>query len=407
MFQGKHILLGVTGGIAAYKSCYLVRELKKHGAEVKVVMTPAATQFIAPLTLSTLSGNPVLINMFPEDQTKGTDLSTWHIHLALWADVMLIAPASANTIAKIAHGFADNFLTALVLALRSPLIVAPTMDMDMYANPVTQKNIATLRELGCTIIEPESGELASGLVGMGRLPEPEVILAVIESVLSKKHRDLEGKKILVTAGPTYEPIDPVRFIGNRSSGKMGYAIANAAAQRGAAVTLISGPVALPTPRNVQRINITTAEEMFNAVASRYESADVVVMAAAVADYAPAHPFEHKLKKDNRSSQSLTLELRQTKDTLRYLGEHKTYQLLVGFALETTDELENAKEKLARKNLDFIVLNNPTVEGAAFGSDTNVVTIIHQHGAVESFEKMSKHDVANVILDRVVKRLKGE
>jgi len=402
MLQGKHILLGVTGSIAAFKSCYLVRHFRKLGAEVKVVMTPAATQFITPLTLSTLSGSEVVINVFPYDPSNPARWdTTLHIDVALWADVMLIAPASANTIAKIAHGFADNFLTSLVLAIRCPLVVAPAMDVEMYQNPITQKNITALRERGCLIIDPEEGELASGLIGIGRLAEPATIVKFIQNVLAKTHRDLQGRKILVTAGPTYEPIDPVRFIGNRSSGKMGFAIANAAAQRGADVTLIAGPVHLPTPSNVRRIDVATTNEMFNVVTAYYQTTDAVIMAAAVADYAPVHPFEHKLKKEDILSKSINVELQPTPDILQHLGQYKEHHILVGFALETENELENAKEKLMKKNLDFIVLNNPMETGAAFGADTNIITIIHRDGTSERFEKMPKYDVANVILDRVV------
>lgn len=401
MFHGKHILLGVTGSIAAFKSCHLVREFRRLGAEVKVVMTPAATQFVAPLTFSTLSGSEVIISMFPDDPSKGTNLTTWHINVALWADVMLIAPASANTIAKIAHGFADNSLTSLVLAIRCPLVIAPAMDVEMYSNPATQKNLVTLKERGCLVVDPEEGELASGLIGMGRLAEPAAIVQTIQNALAGTSHDLEGKNIIVTAGPTYEPIDPVRFIGNRSSGKMGFAVANAAALRGAKVTLIAGPVHLPTPRNVHRVDVATAQEMFDAVTAHYQTADAVIMAAAVADYAPLHSAEQKLKKEDILSKSINVELRSTPDIVQYLGQHKGRHLLVGFALETENEIENAREKLGKKNLDFIVLNNPKEEGAAFGADTNIITIIHRDGTSENFEKMPKHDVANVILDRVV------
>jgi phosphopantothenoylcysteine decarboxylase/phosphopantothenate--cysteine ligase len=400
MLSGKHILLGVTGSIAAYKSCYLVREFRKLGAEVKVVMTPAASQFVSPFTLSTLSGNEVIINMFPDDTSKGTGVGTWHIDLSMWADAMLIAPASANTTAKIAHGFADNFLTSIVLAIRCPLVVAPAMDVEMYKNPFTQKNIAVLKEQGYFILDPEEGELASGLTGIGRLAEPDTIVKFIESLLGSERRDLSGKKIIVTAGPTYEPVDPVRFIGNRSSGKMGFATANAAAQRGADVVLVSGPVSLPTPPHVRRVDVATAKGMFDAVTAEYHSSDAVVMAAAVADYAPVHPSDHKLKKEEFLTQT-NIELEPTPDILLHLGQNRKRQILVGFALETENEMENAREKLRKKNLDLIVLNNPTQEGATFGSDTNIVTIIHRGGTSEHFEKMPKYDVANLILDRIV------
>ena len=322
-----------------------------------------------------------------------------HIKLGLWADAMLVAPATANTIAKIAQGIADDVISSTVLALRCPLLVAPAMDIDMYLNEATQKNLSILRERGHHILLPVEGELASGLVGPGRLPEPDAIMAFVESIIEKTPLDLKKKKILVTAGPTYEPIDPVRFIGNRSSGKMGFAIAAAAAQRGADVTLISGPVALGTPKNVSRIDVETAEQMLNAVTKQAKKCDAIIMSAAVADYTPKKPASNKIKKET-STRGLTLELQPTSDILRGLGAKKNGTVLVGFALETRDEMKNAKEKLRKKNLDFIVLNSTRDEGSAFGSDTNVVTIIGRDGKAEKLSKMPKFDVAVEILNRV-------
>jgi phosphopantothenoylcysteine decarboxylase/phosphopantothenate--cysteine ligase len=402
MLKGKNIILGITGGIAAYKTPWLVRELKKAGAEVKVVMTESAREFVTPLTLSTVSGHEVVVGMFPNQGTPTVQAGTWHIYMAQWADAMLVAPATANTIAKIAHGFADSAVTSLVLALRSPLILAPAMDLDMWEHPLTQNNIAILKEMGCFVLPPDTGELASGLVGAGRLPEIDAIVKFVDGVVGKTYRDLKGKKILVTAGPTYEPLDPVRFVGNRSSGKMGFAIATAAALRGADVTLVSGPVHLTTPRNVKRVDVETAEQMADAVARHARHASVVVMSAAVADFTPTKTAAQKIKKNGGE---LTLALSPTVDILASLGKHKNGKVLVGFALETTDGVKNAKEKLQKKNLDFIVLNNPTDEGAAFGGDTNVVTLIDRKGKTEKLPKMSKFDVATEILNRVSALLK--
>lgn len=400
MLAGKKILLGITGGIAAYKIPWLIRDLKKAGAEVQVVMTPSATEFVTPVVLSTLSQREVLTTLWPPDNSGNIKATTEHIEMALWADLMLIAPASANTIAKISYGVADNALTTLVLALRCPLAIAPSMDVDMYQHEATQHNIALLRERGIHILEPESGALASGLEGPGRLPEMEIIVHFIDEILEKTNQDLRGKKILVTAGPTYEPIDPVRFIGNRSSGKMGFALANAAAQRGAEVTLISGPVVLETPRHVHRIDIQTAEEMSAAILPLAEECDAVIMAAAVADYTPIAPADHKLKKQDTGGNEFSLQLRKTGDILAALGKKKKKTVLVGFALETHNEISEAQKKIQSKNLDFIVLNNPLVEGAAFGSETNVVTILDSSGRIEKFGTMPKFDVATIILNKV-------
>ncbi len=400
MMQGKHILLGVTGGIAAYKTAYLVRELVKTGADVQVVMTPSATEFITPLTLSVLSRREVVVEMFPRSPDTPTMQWTRHVELGLWADVMLVAPASANTIAKIAHGLADNFLTTLILALRCPLVVAPAMDMDMYVNEATQRNIVRLREQGCSIIEPESGELASGLSGPGRLPEVDVLMERLRLVLSVASRDLAGKRVLVTAGPTQEPIDPVRYVGNRSSGKMGFALAAAAAQRGAEVTLVAGPVGLATPRNVRRIDVTTAREMEHAVLREFPGTDALLMAAAVADFSPVSPAERKIKRDQIAEGRWSLELARNTDILKAAGEQKKKQVLVGFALETDDGEESARRKLAAKNCDIIVLNSAVAEGAGFGTDTNIVTIIAADGSVERLPRLPKIDVAHKILSRI-------
>ncbi len=397
MLQEKKILLGVTGGIAAYKAAYVVRELKRHGADVRVIMTHSATQFITPLTLSTLSQHDVIVSLWPESTHESTDLGVRHIDLGLWADAMLILPATANTIAKLATGVADNALTSTALSIRCPLIIAPAMDVDMYRHPATQQNIGVLQERGCHTIEPESGDLASGLSGPGRLPELQPIIDKLEQVLSGSEKDLEGMPILVTAGPTYEKIDPVRFIGNRSSGKMGFAIAKAASQRGANVTLISGPAALQTPIGVRRIDVESAAEMYEAVTREYENHRVIMMAAAVADFRPAKAAAQKLKKMSDGN-TPELMLEQTEDILRFIGQKKNAHIVIGFALETENELSNAREKLKNKNLDYIVLNNPTKEGSAFGSDTNQITIIDKNGEVREYPLMSKFEAANKIID---------
>ena len=401
MLTGRHIVLGVTGGIAAYKSAHLVRELIRGGAEVQVVMTHAATQFITPLTLSTLSRREVIVDMFPPSPDQPTMQWTKHIDIALWGDVMLLAPASANTIAKIAYGIADNFLTTLVLALRCPLVLAPSMDVDMYGNEATQRNIAALRESGCHIIEPESGELASGLHGAGRLPDVDHLVRELAKVLEAAHRDFRGKRVLVTAGPTHEAIDPIRYISNRSSGKMGFALAAAAAQRGADVTLISGPVHLHTPLTVRRIDVTTAREMTAAVEREFPAADLLVMAAAVADFSPAHVSATKIKREEQTGDSMTLALSKVPDILKAIAPSKGKRVVVGFALETDDGVANAQRKLAAKNLDFIVLNNPRDAGAGFGIDTNIVTIIRPDAKPEQLPRAPKIDVAHAILTRAV------
>jgi len=399
--RGKHILIGITGGIAAYKVGYLIRELIRLGAHVKVMMTEAGTRFVTPLTFSTLSKNPIFTDLWSTNQSSDSDISTQHIDLANWADVLVIAPASANTIAKLTHGISDNLLTVVSLATTRPIILAPTMDAEMYLNAITQKNLEILKERGYFVIPPAEGELASGLTGLGRLPEIKNIVDTIEKVLDHSNQDLRKKKIIVTAGPTYEAIDPVRFVGNRSSGKMGFAIANAAAQRGADVTLIAGPVVLETPRNVKRIDIESAQEMLNAVLAHTKKADALIMSAAVADFTPAHPSKHKIKKQV-GSKTLELSLKSTPDILAEIGKKKKKVVLVGFALETKDELASVKDKLQKKNLNFIVLNSFSKQNRVFGSDVNAVTIISRGGRIEIFPKMPKFDVANIILDKIKK-----
>jgi phosphopantothenoylcysteine decarboxylase/phosphopantothenate--cysteine ligase len=396
----KHILLGVCGGIAAYKICSVVRLLKKSGAEVRVLMTQAATQFVTPLTFSALSQEEVLVSLWPQDTHSSTAAGVRHIDLGLWADLMLVAPATADMLAKLAHGLADDVVSSTALALRCPLALAPSMDVDMFEHPATQQNLSVLRARGCRILPPEVGELASGLTGRGRLPEPETIVAFVEAVLTGTTHDYAGKKVVVTAGPTHEPIDPVRFIGNRSSGKMGFALAQCAAERGGDVTLVSGPVTLATPRNVRRIDVETAAEMNAAVQSAVTDADIVIMAAAVADFTPASPATIKIKKQGSTVPELALV--STTDIAKELGKNKGSRIHVGFALETHDELENAKKKLREKNFDYIVLNSTRDEGAAFGTDTNVVTIISGDGTADSLPKMSKFDVAAEILNRVAR-----
>ena len=399
MLKGRKILLGITGGIAAYKSCYLVREFVKGGARVKVVMTPSATKFVSPLTFSTLSKNPVSADIWSSDQSTQTDIGTRHIDTANWPDVYLIAPASAHTVSKITHGSADTLVSLIALATRVPIVLVPTMDADMYLNEVTKANLARLQERGFHVLQPDFGEHASGLSGPGRFPEIESILKQVETIVSGSHRDLARKRILITAGPTYEAIDPVRFIGNRSSGKMGFAVANAAAQRGASVTLVAGPVRLETPRNAERIDVESANEMYNAVLSHAKRKDAVIMAAAVADFMPESPSKQKIKK-SAAGTTPDIRLKTTPDVLAALGKKRMNKVLVGFALETDSAMENARTKLKEKNLDFIVLNSLEKGRSAFGSDTNTVTIIDKQGKTEEFPEMSKFDVANRILDRV-------
>ncbi|MBV6479722.1 MAG: Coenzyme A biosynthesis bifunctional protein CoaBC [Ignavibacteria bacterium] len=399
MLKGKKILIGISGGIAAYKICTLVRLLVKQGAEVRIIMTPSAVNFVSPVTLSVLSGNEVFINMFPESpdlcNAEKTELKTWHVNFGLWADVFLIAPATANTIAKISAGIADNFLLASVLASKCPVIISPSMDDDMYKNHVTTFNIDKLKFSGYKIIEPEYGELASGLVGEGRMPEPEKLFGYLKEFFDKKS-DLSGKKILITAGPTVEFIDKVRFVSNPSTGKMGFEIARAAKDRGAEVTLISGPVMLNDIAGVKRINVTSADEMLKSVKLNLRNKDLIVMAAAVEDFRPVKKVNTKIKKEDKNR--FVFEFEKTPDILYFLGKNKKRYKLAGFALETENLLENAKKKLKEKNLDFIVLNNPDIHGAGFGTNTNVITIIDTK-STKSYPLMSKYDAGNEILNK--------
>lgn len=397
MLRGKNIVLGVCGSIAAYKSAFLVRLLVKAQANVQVIMTPDAVNFITPLTLSTLSKKPVLTDYF--DAKTGS----WnnHVNLGLWADIVLIAPLSANTLAKLANGLCDNLLSAVYLSARSPVLLAPAMDLDMWAHPATQSNVKKVQSYGNLIIPPANGELASGLHGEGRMAEPEEIVAYLAGKFDQD-LPLKGKKVLITAGPTYEAIDPVRFIGNHSSGKMGFALAQVIQDLGADVTLISGPSALPTPSFVKRIDITSAQELFEACDQHFHDADIVIMSAAVADYRPKTIANDKIKKDDSE---LSLVLEKTTDVLKALGEKKRPgQLLVGFALETSNEKENAKQKIKRKNLDFIVLNSLRDPGAGFAGDQNKITIIDRDGKERSFELKSKLEVAKDITNEILSLL---
>jgi phosphopantothenoylcysteine decarboxylase/phosphopantothenate--cysteine ligase len=398
VLSGKKIVLGVSGGIAAYKTAALVRLFIKSGAQVKVVMTPAAKDFVTPLTLSTLSKNPVHATFYSEEDRD----AEWnnHVELGLWADLMLIAPATANTLSKMATGNCDNLLIAVYLSAKCPVYFAPAMDLDMYKHPSTLESFSALKSFGNTMIPAETGELASGLSGEGRMAEPENILAFLEADLESK-LPLKGKKILVTAGPTYEAIDPVRFIGNHSSGKMGFDIAQKAAELGATVFLISGPTHLNiSDSRVQLIRVTSAAEMHDAAHRYFPEADVAIAAAAVADYSPKFPAGQKIKKIERD---LTIELEKTKDILASLGQIKQKQFLVGFALETENEIENAKEKIRKKNLDLIVLNSLNDEGAGFGKPTNKITFIDRDFNVEPMELKSKEEVAADILNKVDNR----
>lgn len=400
MLKGKKILVAVTGGIAAYKIPFLLRELKKRGAQSRVIMTEAAAEFVTPLTCSVLSGHDVVVGTFPSKGSRRVGMGTWHISLGRWADLMLIAPATANTLAKLSHGYADDAVSTLALAARCQVMVAPSMDVDMWLHRATQENVSRLREMGYAVLHPDEGELASGLSGPGRLPGVDALLEAIDRTLSRSRRDFRGKKVLVTAGPTREAIDPVRYIGNRSSGKMGFALARAAAERGADVTLVSGDVPLETPRMVRRVGVESAAEMRRAVVRHSRRADVIIMAAAVADFAPIVASRKKIKKEEMRGGRLTLTLRKTDDILAGLSKRKNGQVVVGFALETHDEIPSARRKLTGKNLDFVILNNPLRPGSGFGSETNIVTILSRKGKVERLRKLPKLEVANEILDRV-------
>lgn len=399
MLQGKKIVLGITGSIAAYKACLVIRALVKRGAEVQVVMTPAAKEFITPLTLATLTRRPVVSDFF--DRRDGS----WHSHvdLGLWADAMLIAPCTASTLGKMVGGIADNMLITTYLSMKAPVLVAPAMDLDMYAHESTQHNLATLRSWGTHIIEPQNGFLASGLEGKGRMEEPEVIVATVEKLLDRPTTDVDmsGKKIMITAGPTYERLDPVRFIGNYSSGKMGFALAEECAARGAEVTLVCGPVTLPTPAGVRRIDVESCEQMHAAAKELFADADAAILCAAVADFRPEQCSATKIK---RGSSDLVLRLCPTHDIAATLGAIKgERQTLVGFALETDNEQANAEGKLRRKNLDFIVLNSTRNAGTTFCSDDNQVSIITADG-ITAYGKKSKRAVAHDIVDHLCRTM---
>lgn len=397
MLKGKHIILGITGGIAAYKSASLIRLLVKKGAEVQVVITPSGKEFITPVTLSALTGKPVICDFF----TANTGLWNSHVDLGLWADAMVIAPATACTIGKMANGIADNMLVTTYLSAKAPVFIAPAMDLDMMAHPSTTRNLELLRSYGNHIIEPASGELASHLIGKGRMEEPEKIVEVLENFFSKG-KPLAGKKVMLTAGPTYERIDPVRFIGNFSTGKMGYSLADAAARLGADVTLISGPVSVCAKESsVKVINVESAREMCEAAEKAFAESDIAIMCAAVADYAPANPLNSKIKRE--TDEIPTIQLVKNPDIAATLGQKKHQgQTLVGFALETDNGIENAKRKIQSKNLDMIVLNMLSDPGAGFGTDTNRVTIITSQGETTSLPLMQKREVAESVLENIVK-----
>ena len=392
VLQNKNILLGVSGGIAAYKAAELVRLLVKAGATVRAVMTKNAQEFITPLTLQSLSGNPVATDTF--DLTQESEIG--HIRLADTANLVLIAPATANILAKIAHGIADDLLSTLLLVTRAPVVIAPAMNVHMYAHPATQENLKTLQRFGHHVIEPAEGELACGYEGKGRLAEPEQIVECVEATLTKK--DLQGEHVIVTAGPNCEPIDPVRFITNRSTGKMGFALARIAHQRGAEVTLVSGPTALAAPFGVRLCSVRTALEMQQAVLAHYPRATIVVSAAAIADYRPAQTATQKIKKKDGD---FSIPLARNPDILAGLGQDKGSRLLVGFATETEDVLHNAERKLHSKNLDMIVANDVTQEGAGFAGDTNIVTLLDRTGQQEPLPLMSKDAVAHAVYDRLL------
>jgi phosphopantothenoylcysteine decarboxylase/phosphopantothenate--cysteine ligase len=399
MLQGKKIILGVTGSIAAYKSAQLIRLLVKEGAEVKVIMTALAKEFITPLTLATLAKSPVLIDFF--DPTNGDWNS--HVDLGIWADAYLIAPATANTIGKMASGIADNLLLTTYLSAKCPVFIAPAMDLDMFAHPAMQRNLEALKSIGNQIIEPSFGELASGLEGKGRMEDPEKIVAYLDDFFTVK--PLIGKKILITAGPTYEKIDPVRFVGNYSTGKMGFALAEVCAKHGADVCLITGPVQLKTIHpNIERIDVESANEMLNEVMNRFYGMDGAILCAAVADFTPLEEAQLKLK---REKENLILELKPTEDIAASVGKMKTdSQFLVGFALETNNEESNAKGKLEAKNFDFIVLNSLQDKLAGFGYDTNKISIIYRSGLTREFELKSKINVAEDIIAEIIKLIEN-
>ncbi len=393
MLRGKNIVLGVSGGIAVYKACDIVSRFKKLNANIDVIMTKGATEFVTPLTFQSLSQNYVTVDMFEEPKTWDIE----HIALAQKADVFLIAPATANIIGKIANGIADDMLSTTVMATKAQVVIAPAMNTNMYENKIVQENIAKLKKLGYVFIDPEAGRLACGDVGKGKLASPENIVQEVVKILTRE-RDLCGKNILITAGPTIEAIDPVRYITNRSTGKMGYAIAQQAIERGAKVTLVSGKTNLKIPYGVSKfISIESAQDMYNAVMENIAEQDIIIKSAAVADYKPKHKATQKIKK---KEDDLVIELDRNYDILKEVGKVKENKVLVGFAAETNDLIENAKEKIKKKNLDFIVANDLTKEGAGFGVDTNIVKIIHKSGETEDYPKMNKMEISNIILDKV-------
>ncbi|MCM3769488.1 MULTISPECIES: bifunctional phosphopantothenoylcysteine decarboxylase/phosphopantothenate--cysteine ligase CoaBC [Priestia] len=402
MMKGKRILLCVSGGIAVYKAAALTSKLVQAGAEVKVMMTTSAREFVTPLTFQALSRNPVYTDTFDEKDPSVIA----HIDLADWPDLILVAPATANMIGKIANGLADDMISTTLLAATGPVWIAPAMNVHMYDHPAVKKNMSTLSSFGYSFVEPGEGYLACGYVGKGRLEEPETIVSLIDSYFSQvsdTQKILEGINVLVTAGPTVERIDPVRFFTNRSTGKMGYALAEQAAKLGASVTLVTGPTNLEYPKGVQVVQIESAQQMLEAVMQRYHEVDVVIKSAAVADYRPKHVFDQKMKKQPGEA---VLELERTTDILRTLGERKEHQLLVGFAAETEQVDEYAQKKLASKNLDMIVANNVTTEGAGFGTDTNIVTLYKRSGESKELPILSKHDVATEVLKEVKEMLEG-
>lgn len=395
MLKGKKIVLGVTGGIAVYKAVDLVSRLRKQGAEVRVVMTEHAQKFVTPLTFKEISGNKVAVSMWESNQ----EFNVEHIALANWADVFVVAPATANILAKMVCGIADDLLSTTLLAAQAPIIVCPAMNTGMYENPATQENIAKLQQRGITVMPPAVGMLACGTSGAGRLPEPQQIVDFIKEFIAKREGDMRGLKVLVTAAGTREPIDPVRFVGNRSSGKMGYAIAQAAAERGADVLLVTGPSALAVPPNVKACKVETTAEMLDACLKAYDSVDIVIKAAAVADYRPHDVADQKIKK--KTDDALTVVMDKNPDILKELGSRKKHQILVGFAAETQNLLENAREKVVKKNLDMIVANDVTAAGAGFNADTNIVKFLFPDGKVCSLEQMPKIEVAAKLLDTVM------
>lgn len=395
MLKGKHVLLGVTGSIAAYKIANLASMLVKLNADVHVIMTKNAEQFISPVTFETLTGNKVIDDTF--ERNSGYHVA--HIAMAAEADIVMIAPATANVIAKLAHGIADDMLTSTMLACTAPILLSPAMNTHMYDNPVTQENMRKLESLGYQLIEPAAGHLACGDTGKGKMPEPEMLLdCILQEIACEK--DMVGKKVLVTAGPTRESLDPVRYITNHSTGKMGYAIAENAARRGAEVTLVSGPTQLKKPRFMKVKDVTTAEEMFQAVNDAFDTQDIILMAAAVADYRPTTVADHKIKK---SDGEMNIPLERTTDIIGTLTQRKKQQFICGFSMETQNMLENSRAKLAKKNLDMIVANNLKVAGAGFGTDTNIVTVITKD-ACEELPIMKKEEVAGALFDRILSQL---